>query len=422
MTTGILALIITLAILAQVILALLISVWRRQRRYPELKADGSSSEQAQPPAAARGEVQRTDDQTAWEGFKPFRVVRRSYENVTQDICSFYLAPSEPMRLPPFKPGQFLKFKFDLQFDADAGPKTLIRCYSLSDRPRPDLYRISVKRVAAPADQPTASPGLVSNHLHDHVQVGDLLMVKAPSGHFHLIEEPPLPLVLIAGGIGITPMLSIVNTLMEQGSEREVWLFYGVRNGGEAIMHKELQALAQAHHHFHLHLCYSRPRSEDRPGIDYQFSGHVDMALLQDELKLGRYQFYVCGPASMMASIVPGLETLGVPPADIHYESFGPATLIKTKTPVARTGESLQVAFTKSDRLAEWTGTHESLLSFVEAEGIDVDSACRAGSCGSCQTRIESGEVDYDQAPDIDVEAGHCLLCITRPKSDLKLAL
>ncbi len=192
------------------------------------------------------------------------------------------------------------------------------------------------------------------------------------------------------------------------------------------MHGALQTLARTHHRFHLHLCYSRPGAEDRHGIDYQHEGHIDMALLQDVLKLGRYQFYVCGPGSMMSSIVPGLERLGVPTGDIHYEAFGPATLTKEKAGVtqmqSRANAPRQVTFTKSDHAAEWTGAHESLLSMVEAEGIEVDSACRAGSCGSCQTRIESGEVEYNQTPDADVEAGHCLLCVSRPMSDLKLAL
>jgi ferredoxin-NADP reductase len=252
------------------------------------------------------------------------------------------------------------------------------------------------------------------------------MVRAPSGHFHLIEEPPLPLVLIAGGIGITPMLSILNTLIEQGSEREVWLFYGVRNGREVIMRTALHELARTHPGFHLHLCYSRPDAADRQDIDYHHAGHIDMALLQDVLKLRRYQFYVCGPAAMMESIVPGLEALGVASADIHYEAFGPATLTRPKAQaqvaIAQADESWRVTFGKSGKEATWTGADESLLSFVEAQRVEVASGCRAGSCGSCQTRIDSGEVAYDQEPDAELEAGHCLLCISRPKSDLKLAL
>ncbi|MEW8029960.1 MAG: 2Fe-2S iron-sulfur cluster-binding protein [Candidatus Thiodiazotropha sp.] len=423
MTTGELALTIVGAILLQMILALVIGGLRR--RYFESKSDGTPAGRPQAPNAVR-DLKKENILRDWEGFRSFRVVRRVDENVVGDICSFYLEPSEPMALPNFRPGQYLTFKFDLQSEGDPGKRTVMRCYSLSDRPRPDCYRISVKRVGMPGDRSTVPPGLVSNHLHDQVEVGDLLMVKAPSGNFHLIEDPLLPLVLIAGGIGITPMLSIINTLVELNSEREIWLFYGVRNGREVIMHTLLKRLDQTHPHFHLHLCYSRPDVADRIGTDYQHAGHVDMTLLQDVLTLRRYQFYICGPTAMMESIVPGLQALGIPASDVHFEAFGPASLAKPKAKVGEASrkpdESWRVTFSKSSRSAQWTNGHDSLLSFIEGEGIAVDSACRAGSCGSCQTRIESGEVVYNQAPDADVEAGHCLLCVSRPSSDLKLAV
>ncbi len=427
MTSASLALLLAAAILAQVVAAAIFAMWRRRREYLEPGEGGlATAPELSSAASATRDQSKPADRAAWEGFKPFRVVRRVYENAVEDVCSFYLAPSEPMSLPPFKPGQFLTLKLNLQSDRETGKQSLIRCYSLSDRPRPDHYRISVKRVGRATDQQGAPAGRVSTYLHEHLQEGDHVLVRAPSGHFHLIEESPLPLVLIAGGIGITPMLSIINTLTEQGSERAIWLFYGARNGRDAIMQTQLRELALSNPLFHPHFCYSRPETEDRVGIDYQHEGHVDTALLQGVLGLGRYQFYICGPSAMMESIVPGLEALGVPLGDIHYEAFGPATLARPKASaiesVDRSSESRKVVFAKSGRSADWTGTHESLLSLAEAEGVDVDSGCRAGSCGSCQTRIESGAVDYIQTPDADVDAGHCLLCISRPKSDLKLAI
>ena len=423
MTKVSLTLILAAAILAQVLTAVAVAVWRRRRDYLEQGEGGLAK--AHDPSPAGGQSQLAD-RAAWEGFKPFRVVRRVYENAAKDICSFYLAPNEQMVLPSFKPGQFLTLKLNPQSDRESGRQSLIRCYSLSDRAHPDHYRISVKRVDKPANQPEAPAGRGSTYLHERVQEGDQVLVKAPSGHFHLIEESSLPLVLIAGGIGVTPMLSIINTLKEQASERAIWLFYGVRNGRDVIMQTQLRELALSNPQFKLYLCYSRPETEDRIGIDYQVEGHVDTALLQGALGLGRYQFYICGPSAMMERIVPDLHALGVPLADIYYEAFGPATLLRPKAPTnqssACSSESSKVVFAKSGRSADWTGTHESLLSLAEAEGVDVESGCRAGSCGSCQTRIESGAVDYLQTPDADVDAGHCLLCISRPKSDLKLAI
>jgi ferredoxin-NADP reductase len=411
MTTATLALLIALAILAQLAVPLVVWHKRRQTQYAESVVTPAMSKTAI--------IDRPDNPTdipAWKGFKPFRVVRRNHENSARDICSFYLAPIEVMTLPDFKPGQFLTFQFELP-TADRKVKRVVRCYSLSDQPRSDSYRISVKK------QPE---GLVSNHLHNQVQEGDTLMVMAPSGHFHLLEEPPLPLVLIAGGIGITPMLSILLSLLRRGSEREIWLFYGVRNGREVIMHDQLQALADHHSQFHLYLCYSRPETSDRPGIDYQHAGRVDIPLLQSELKLRRYQFYICGPGALLESMVPGLESIGIPPGDIHYEAFGPATLKRTGEKFASTAQETeqrwQVTFSRSARSVEWNGHHDSLLNMAEAEGVEVESGCRAGSCGSCLSRIEKGEVEYSQEPIADVTQGHCLLCISSPKSDLKLAL
>ena len=183
----------------------------------------------------------------------------------------------------------------------------MRCYSLSDRPRPDYYRVSIKRVPAPADRPEAPPGLSSSHFHEHVHEGSILEVKAPSGHFHLMEDEPLPIVLIGGGIGITPMLSIVNSMLERGSRRQIWLYYGVRNGSEAVMQEYLRRLEREHENFHLQLCFSNPFDNEKAGVDYQQRGRVDIPLLRSTLKLMRYQFYVCGPKPMMESLVPALE-------------------------------------------------------------------------------------------------------------------
>jgi ferredoxin-NADP reductase len=298
----------------------------------------------------------------------------------------------------------------------------VRCYSLSDAPRPDYYRISVKRVPAPANRPELPPGLSSNFLHDQQQQGSRLLAKAPSGHFHLMEDEPLPMVLIAGGIGITPMLSILNSVLQSGTDREVWLFYGVRNGDEQMMKEPLQALANTHTNFHLHVCYSAPDEGELEGVDYQHRGRVDLALLRATLKMRRYQFYVCGPKAMMESIVPGLEEWGVASGDIFYESFGPATLIKHKKVVVQTtrAQPITVTFSRSGKNIPWDPAAGSLLEFAEANGVEVESGCRAGSCGSCQTAVKSGKVDYTQEPDVDVAPGHCLLCISTPKSDLTL--
>ncbi len=414
MTSGTLALLIAILILAQVLLAL----WfKLRKRLGDDKSHATADTQAQSPVTPQAGSATQAGTPAWPGFLPFRVVKREMENRAGDIVSFYLEPEQPMQLPAFKPGQYLSIRLERPDTTGSGEQPLIRCYSLSDRPRNDQYRISVKRIPE---------GRVSAYLHDQVRVGSRLMVKAPSGSFHLIDRPPRPQVLIAGGIGITPMLSMLYSLLDQRYEQDIWLFYGVRNGQEAVMLPQLRELADYHPQFHLNLCFSRPGPEDRPGIDFQHEGHVNTALLQRALPLNRYRFYLCGPSALMENLVPGLAEIGVPEEDIHFEAFGPSTLKRAKQVsvkvTAAESQPWQVNFHRSGKTTTWNGAHENLLSFIEAEGIAVDSACRSGSCGSCQTRIESGSVVYDQTPDAPIESGHCLLCIGRPNSDLTLAL
>ena len=400
MTTGTLALIILVAILAQVGVAAMIGIFRRSRQSRDLDGHGGESRTlAAAPASEMPANGPSSAGEAWTGFREFSVQRREFEDESRSICSFYLVPCDGKPLPAFRPGQFLTFRLAIGDPAKGESNNVVRCYSLSDSPRPDYYRVSIKRVPAPPDHPDVPPGVSSGFFHDHVQAGDHLMVRAPSGHFHLIEDEPLPIVLIGGGIGITPMLSILNSVLERGVGREIWLYYGVRNGSEHVMKGHLQALADRHDNFHLHVCYSAPGEDDVEGVDYDHRGRVDLPLLRNTLRLARYQFYVCGPKPMMESLVPGLEQWGVDSGDIHYESFGPATLVKRERPAQVAGDTrpVSITFSRSGKRLTWDPAADSLLEFAEANGIDVDSGCRAGSCGSCQTALTAGKVDYKPA-------------------------
>jgi ferredoxin-NADP reductase len=423
MTTGTLALIILAAILAQVAVVMLLGLYRRKRQYRDLDERTSGAENiSMPNAATRSSAELVTSDTTWENFKEFVVQRREIEDGNNSICSFYLMPTGDKPLATFRPGQFLTFKLQIEDPDTHELKYVVRCYSLSDAPRPDYYRVSIKRIPAPLNQPNVPPGVSSSFFHDHVQEGSRLLVKAPSGHFHLMEEEPLPIVLIGSGIGITPMLSILNTVLEGGIKREIWLYYGVCNGDEHIMKEHLQTLARTHDNFHLHVCYSAPNENDVEDVDYQHNGWVAIPLLRATLKLMRYQFYVCGPKPMMESLVPGLEDWGVDSGDIYYESFGPASLIKHEKAEleATSTQPITVTFSRSGKSIPWDSAADSLLEFAEANDIEVESGCRAGSCGSCQTAVKTGEVDYNQKPDADVAPGHCLLCISTPKFDLTL--
>jgi ferredoxin-NADP reductase len=202
----------------------------------------------------------------------------------------------------------------------------------------------------------------------------------------------------------------------------VHLYYGLRNSDEHAFKSTLEDMAASHPALRLHVVYSRPLAADVLGRDYQHPGHVDVELLRQTLPHGRHQFYVCGPPAMMQTLVPALAEWGVPVADIHYEAFGPASvkLPGAPEPAAPVAAGVEVKFQRSGRTLVWTGRDTSLLDFAERHGIEVESGCRSGGCGSCETRLLDGSVQYEHTPDHDVAAGHCLLCVGRPATSLVL--
>ena len=415
MTSLTLLLWITLGIAVQLAVLLGIAFWRHWQAYGALKTG----------AASRASLEATLGKApTWTGYRAFKVARKDIEDGAATVCSFYLKPSDGKALPAFLPGQYLTFRLDLP--TPGGREEIVRCYSLSDAPNPDSYRVSIKRVPAPpgSDVP---PGRASSYFHDRVEVGSTLQIRAPSGHFHS-DETDSPAVLIGGGIGITPLLSMLNWCMAKQPKREVWFFYGVRNSREVVMKAQLDALAAARPNFHLWRCFSAPLSEDRLGRDYRHSGRVGAPLLRQQLPLGLYHYYICGPAPMMQSLVSGLEDWGVPQANIHFEAFGPASIKRSSTlataPALHAPEAsdagIVVNFIRSGKQLPWQPSAASLLEFAEANGIAVDSGCRAGACGTCQTTIQSGEVTYRHAPDFDPEPGTCLLCVCTPKTSVVL--
>ncbi len=364
---------------------------------------------------------------AWAGWREFRVVRREFEDAAQTQCSFYLVPVDGVALPDYKPGQYLTFALDVAGSADtAPPRPITRCYSLSDRPDPLRYRITVKRVGPPPLAQSLPPGVASNHLHDRVHEGDVLRVRAPAGRFVIEPDDPTTPVLIAGGIGITPLLAMLNWWLAERPDRPIHLYYGLRHSREQAFRPWLEQQAAAHPHFHLTIACSRPDPGEEPGRDFQHLGRVDVELLQRTLPAGRHRFYVCGPPAMLGSVPPALRGWGVAAGDIRIEAFGPAS---TDAPEALTpspaapesgAASFEVRFARSGRTLAWDGRDASLLAFAERHAVVVDSGCRSGSCGSCETRLITGRVDYARPPDHEIAPGHCLLCVGTPRSALVL--
>jgi len=366
-------------------------------------------------ARSRSEPKRSE--LSWNGFRKFEIADKQPE-ADGSICSFYLRPQDRRPLPPFKPGQYLTFRLHLPGDK----KPLIRCYSLSDRPKPEHYRVTVKKIPPPNDMPELPPGRASSFFHDQLKIGDILDVKAPSGHFVLDTSKQTPIVLVAGGVGITPVLSMLNAVVESGSKREVHLFLGVRNSLQHPMKEHLKALSRKNENVHLCVCYSQPTKCCIKGRDFDHRGHVSVDLMRQSLTSSGYEFFLCGPPPMMTALYEELTAWGVPEQRIQHEAFGPTTVKRLTQPQdpAPSKQGIKVTFTKTEKSALWDPEIGSLLDFAEDQGVSIDYGCRAGNCGTCLTAIQSGEVEYLGTPGEMPEKGSCLVCLSVPKSDLKL--
>jgi ferredoxin-NADP reductase len=259
----------------------------------------------------------------WNGYRKFQVAKKSTE--CHGVCSFYLKPHDGRPLPPYKPGQYITF----QLNIPGAGKPVVRCYSLSDSPHhSDYYRVTIKKEPAPPNKPELPPGIASTFFCDRVKEGDILDVKAPGGGFFLDMTKDMPVVLVSGGVGVTPMLSMANAIAASGSLREVWFFFGARNRTEHIHKEEMLKLAAEHDNIRLHVCYSRPDEGDRKGVDYHHEGRVSVELFKELLPSNNYEYFLCGNGAFMKSITDGLEAWGVPEKNVYFEAFGPATLKK----------------------------------------------------------------------------------------------
>jgi ferredoxin-NADP reductase len=351
----------------------------------------------------------------WNGHRKFLVKRKVME--ADGIYSFYLSPHDRKPVPEFMPGQYLTFLLDIPGE----DKPAIRCYSLSDAPHPDGYRVTIKRIPSPDDK--APAGLASSFFHDRVNEGDILDVKAPSGNFYLDPAGTDGVILIGGGIGVTPILAMLNTLVARRSTREIWFFYCIRNRAEHAMKEHIEKIARENPNVHLYVCASQPDPDYILGRDYQCKGRLSVALFKQILPSNNYDFYLCGPGPMMKDITGGLKEYGVEENRIHFETFGPTSvkMVASAAPAQKAAqERFSVKFKKSGKTVPWTGSQSNILEFAEVNGIAIPSGCRAGSCGTCRIAVFSGEVGYLEKSDFDTAPGTRLTCVGIPKSDLVL--
>ncbi|MBU9545992.1 NO-inducible flavohemoprotein [Burkholderia multivorans] len=248
----------------------------------------------------------------WTGWRSFIVRDKRPESSV--ITSFVLEPVDGRPVANFEPGQYVSVAVDVP---TLGLQQ-IRQYSLSDMPNGRTYRISVKREGG-GPYP---PGYVSCLLHDHVNVGDEVRLAAPYGCFHIDVDASTPIVLISGGVGLTPMISMLKRAI-QDPKRQVVFVHGARNSGVHAMRDRLRETARTHTNFSLIVFYDDPLPQDLPGRDYDHAGLVDVNAIKDAILLPDADYYICGPVPFMRLQHDALKQLDIPEARIHYEVFGP---------------------------------------------------------------------------------------------------
>ncbi|AUU22335.1 NO-inducible flavohemoprotein [Aeromonas caviae] len=243
----------------------------------------------------------------WQGTRPFIIKEKRQES--ELITSFVLAPLDGNPVLRFKPGQYLSIKLV----HPALEHQEIRQYSLSDAPNGRDYRISVKREPR---------GQASNLLHDHLHIGDTVDIMPPAGDFFLQEVTDTPVVLISAGVGLTPMLSMLNHLLAEGPDMDIRWLHACEHGAHHAFRDEIRAKSRQHGKLESRIWYREPREQDVKGEDYDFSGTLALEQVTDLIPANAH-YYFCGPVPFMKAVKAQLENVGVPAGRMHYEVFGP---------------------------------------------------------------------------------------------------
>ncbi|WP_018150083.1 hybrid-cluster NAD(P)-dependent oxidoreductase [Leeia oryzae] len=351
----------------------------------------------------------------WKAGVDDTVVCVGIRQETHDVKTFVFRSSEPRRFA-YHPGQFLTL--ELQIEGE----TVNRCYTLSSTPtRPDAVSITVKRVPG---------GMVSNWLHDNLKVGDRVSVLGPAGEFSsfsLAPDAPKYLYLSAGS-GITPLMSMSRAHVDISSNRDIVFIHSARTPADVIFARELQAFSKHQSGFrHAVIC-------ERPGADGDYAGYLGyltapmLQLIAADFK--DREIFCCGPGPYMTAVKNVLQNLGFDMAHYHEESFSFETL--TATPVAEpevvapaagdgTG-GFNISFTKTPLKVTCTPP-KTILAAAKEAGMRFPSSCAQGMCGTCKTKMVSGEVEMKHGGGIrqrEIDQGWILPCCSIPKTDVVL--
>jgi len=370
---------------------------RKMAALPELAGNWRAQVQA---AALAGEAAARNT-----AFREFIVLKTIDESAT--IRSFELAPADGGGIPAAQPGQHLVIS------AQADGRKMSRPYSISAIANGHL-QISVKRET----------GGFSEWLHTRVKAGDRLNVLGPRGSFQLESTSGLPLVLISAGVGITPMIAMLQAATTNNGARivpkGVSFIHCARDSSHHAFRAQLADIRARHPSVSFHTRFSRPGAEDRIGVTHDSVGRVDRDLIHRTIALlGACNVYICGPIAFMANVSRWIGEIEQSGIRVMTEAFVPSGAAASADRKRRPDHA-RVSFARSARSLEMNGSG-SLLDLAESEGLPVVSDCRSGTCGACAARVISGEVGYDFEPVAPMNDGEALLCCGFPLSE-KLVL
>jgi ferredoxin-NADP reductase/MOSC domain-containing protein YiiM len=375
--------------------------------------------QSQTSAAATGNAGFAPTAVAYpvaQGFQPLVVAAIDQEST--DVLSLSMCHPDGRPLPSAQPGQYVVLR--LRRTGDGPP--LFRSYSLSGPLSKERYRISVK---------VEPDGAAGTYLRDHVRVADILDVSAPRGSF-VLQSGEGPVVLFSAGIGATPVLAMLYALASTHSNRRVLWLHAARDRQHHPFAAEVRSLMSALSDARVYVCYSRPASDDKMGVDFDVAGHLSRTVL-DEIGMPREaDVYLCGPTPFMADMKEALAALSVTPERIKVEIFNGsepmapgvvgAAARNPHLPVGDAATGPLVSFARSGIAAHWKASYQSILDLAEACDVPVRWSCRSGVCHNCESGLISGEIAYGPEP-LDAPAdGNLLICCSRPVGDVVIDL
>lgn len=345
----------------------------------------------------------------WEGRAKFRVaeLRKEAEGVT--TVTFETEGRE--NLPDYEPGQHITVSCPLP----GSEEIVTRAYSLTGSAFVDnrqTYSISVRHQKGLDSNGMPVEGVMSSFINQYLKTGSPVELTAPGGNFIVPLNAVNPVVMFAGGIGITPFICYLESLDLTQDGPEIWLYYSNQNSKTHAFKKRLQELENSIERLSIVNIYGNPLPEDVKGKDYQKTGFVSAADVPQYLLDQNARYYMCGPMPMMEALSKGLQGRGVPVFGVFYEIFRSPAKISNDPNLRH-----KVVFAKSGIEQIWTTDKGTLLAFGEKLGISMPSGCRVGQCESCSTKILQGNVIHlNGAAPSDEDA--CLTCQCIPAGDI----